>query len=130
MLQAAKVDEFQAQRRNNYRRRSALTGSRRDFDEQDVKSYWGGSGGSVRGTCSVVPPVRGHECDRHFDGFSGDTAGIVPTATAGRENGAMSLEFQPNFAGIGVVIALTVLASVVVAVRNSNASPGPLGRHW
>lgn len=53
----------------------------------------------------------------------------VFTAAAGRENGALSLEFQPNFAGIGVVIALTVLASVVVAARRSNASPGSSGHH-
>jgi hypothetical protein len=50
-------------------------------------------------------------------------------AAAGSENGALSLEFQPNFSGIGVVIALTVLASVVVSVRSSNASPGPSGHH-
>jgi hypothetical protein len=51
------------------------------------------------------------------------------TAAAGTENGALALEFQPNFAGIVVVIALSVLASVVVAVRSSNASPGPSGHH-
>jgi hypothetical protein len=51
----------------------------------------------------------------------------VFTATAGSENGALALEFQPNFAGIVVVIALTVVVSVVVAARSSNASPGPSG---
>jgi len=51
----------------------------------------------------------------------------VFTATAGSENGALALEFQPNFAGIVVVIALTVVVSVVAAVRSSNASPGPSG---
>lgn len=49
------------------------------------------------------------------------------TATAGTENGALALEFQPNFAGILVVIALSVLVSVLMAVRSSNASPGPSG---
>ncbi|UKA57588.1 hypothetical protein [Arthrobacter sp. FW306-2-2C-D06B] len=47
-------------------------------------------------------------------------------ATAGSENGALALEFQPNFAGIAVVIALSVLVSVVMAVRSSIAeTPGP-----
>ena len=49
-------------------------------------------------------------------------------ATAGTENGALALEFQPNFVGLVVLIALTVTAGVVVAVRRSNASPGPF-RH-
>jgi hypothetical protein len=51
------------------------------------------------------------------------------TATAGTENGALALEFQPNFAGIVVVIALTVVGSVMVVVRSSNASPGPSEHH-
>ncbi|MFH5878133.1 hypothetical protein [Arthrobacter sp. NA-172] len=53
----------------------------------------------------------------------------VFTATAGTENGALALEFRPNFAGIVVVIVLSVLISVVVAVRNSNASPRQAGPH-
>ncbi|WP_284983767.1 hypothetical protein [Arthrobacter sp. efr-133-TYG-118] len=51
------------------------------------------------------------------------------TATAGTENGALALEFQPNFAGIVVVIALSVLVSVVMAVRSSSPSPGPSGHN-
>jgi hypothetical protein len=51
------------------------------------------------------------------------------TAIAGTENGALALEFQPKFAGILVVIALSVLVSVLMAVRSSNASPGPSGRN-
>ncbi|GAP57673.1 MULTISPECIES: hypothetical protein [unclassified Arthrobacter] len=48
------------------------------------------------------------------------------TATRGAENGALALEFQPNFAGMVVVIALSVLVSVVMAVRRSTAeSPDP-----
>ncbi|WP_284754778.1 hypothetical protein [Arthrobacter sp. efr-133-R2A-120] len=50
-------------------------------------------------------------------------------ATAGTENGALALEFQPNFAGIVVVIALSVLVRVVMAVRSSNSSPGPSGHN-
>lgn len=49
-------------------------------------------------------------------------------ATAGTENGALALQFQPNFSGIIVLIALTVTVSVVAAVRKSKASPGP-SRH-
>lgn len=51
------------------------------------------------------------------------------TATAGTENGALALEFQPNFAGILVVMALSVLVSVLMAVRRGNASPGPSGHN-
>jgi hypothetical protein len=51
------------------------------------------------------------------------------TATAGTENGALALEFQPNFAGILVVIALSVLVNGLMAVRSSKASPGPSGRN-
>ncbi|MCX2746448.1 hypothetical protein OOZ51_01300 [Arthrobacter sp. MI7-26] len=48
-------------------------------------------------------------------------------ANAGTENGALALEFQPNFTGMVVVIALSMFVSVMVAVRSSNASPGPSG---
>ncbi|MHC6221617.1 hypothetical protein [Arthrobacter sp. MMS24-S77] len=41
------------------------------------------------------------------------------TANPGTENAALALEFQPNFAGIVVVIALSVLVSVMMAVRSS-----------
>ncbi len=51
------------------------------------------------------------------------------TATAGTENGALALEFQPNFAGILVVTALSVLVSVLMAVRSSNPSQGPSGHN-
>lgn len=51
------------------------------------------------------------------------------TATAGTENEALALEFQPNFAGIVVVITLSALVSVLMGVRSSNASPGLSGRN-
>ncbi|MGO4855732.1 hypothetical protein [Arthrobacter sp. 2MCAF14] len=51
------------------------------------------------------------------------------TATAGTENGALVLEFQPNFAGILVVTALSVLVRVVMAVQSNNVSPGLSGRN-
>ncbi|MDQ0030254.1 hypothetical protein [Arthrobacter bambusae] len=44
------------------------------------------------------------------------------TAAAGSENGALALEFQPNFAGSCVITAFAVLVSVLLAVRTSNAS--------
>lgn len=58
--------------------------------------------------------------------ISTDSRATLPglfTATAGTENGALALEFQPNFAGIIVVTALSVLVRVVMAVRHSNTSP-------
>lgn len=61
--------------------------------------------------------------------ISTDSPATLPglfTATAGTENGALALEFKPNFAGIVVVIALSVLVCVVMAVRRSNAeAPDP-----
>jgi ABC-type antimicrobial peptide transport system permease subunit len=51
------------------------------------------------------------------------------TAAAGTENEAMALEFQPNFVGIAVLIAVSVLVRVVMAVRSNHASPGPTGRN-
>jgi hypothetical protein len=60
-----------------------------------------------------------------------DNSATLPglfSATAGTENGALALEFQPNFTGILVVIALSVLVSVVIAVRRGIASHSRLGR--
>jgi hypothetical protein len=51
------------------------------------------------------------------------------TATAGTENGALALEFQPNFVGILVVLALSVLVSVLIVVRSGNASPRRSGHN-
>lgn len=51
------------------------------------------------------------------------------TAAAGTENEALALEFQPNFAGIAVLIAVSVLVRVVMAVRSNHASPGVSGRN-
>lgn len=49
-------------------------------------------------------------------------------ATPGRENGALALEFRPNFVGIFAVVALMVLVSALVGLRRSDAAPGGPGR--
>lgn len=51
------------------------------------------------------------------------------TAAAGTENEALALEFQPNFAGIAVLMAASVLVCVVMAARNNKVSPGSAGRN-
>ncbi|MCZ9881050.1 hypothetical protein [Arthrobacter sp. B2a2-09] len=64
--------------------------------------------------------------------ISTDSRATLPglfTATAGTENGALALEFQPNFAGILVVIALSVLVRVLMVVRSNDAAPEPSGHN-
>ncbi|WP_423181854.1 hypothetical protein [Arthrobacter sp. NyZ413] len=59
--------------------------------------------------------------------LSTDSSATLPgvfSATAGRQNGALALEFQPNFPGLAAVICLTALANVLVVARCRDASQG------
>jgi ABC-type antimicrobial peptide transport system permease subunit len=49
-------------------------------------------------------------------------------AKAGTENDALALEFQPNFVGIMVVVALTAVVSALLAARHWPKVPGNTGR--
>jgi hypothetical protein len=58
---------------------------------------------------------------------SGATLPGVFSATAGTENGALALEFEPNLVGILVVIVLCALASGAMVSLAPGNRPRPSG---
>jgi hypothetical protein len=55
--------------------------------------------------------------------------GIV-SSRSGLENGALAVEFIPDWSGIGTIAALVALVSAVLAARRPSAASDPRAHHW